>query len=167
LPSRSCKLYSEKVAFGLLGDASQVSSMQFPASEELRRQLMLEFTKSKRPQKVALSLRGEQESGEGQHSSVVYLVPTKLCAEAVALDFLALCVSPPEEGGGLRSIEGRLEPLLLPTNNVEHSAHVLSVFEKKVCIRSTCNTNCCHRENRQLFCHETVISMAVTPGLSS
>jgi hypothetical protein len=131
----SCKLYTEKVTFGLLGDASQVSSMQFPASEDLRRQLMLEFLKSKRPQKVSLQLRAPETgsaSGEAASSSTVYLVPTKLCNEAVALDFLALCASPPVEGGGLRSAESRLEPLLLPTNNAEHSAHVLSTFEKKV-----------------------------------
>jgi hypothetical protein len=130
----SCKLYTEKVSFGLLGDASQVSSMQFPASEDLRRQLMLEFLKSKRPQKVSLQLRAPESGSAADEaaSSTVFLVPTKLCSEAVALDFLALCASPPVEGGGLRSAESRLEPLLLPTNNAEHSAHVLSTFEKKV-----------------------------------
>jgi hypothetical protein len=134
-------MYNEKISFGLLGDASQVSSMHFPASEDLRRQLMQEFVKSKRPQKVALQLRDTSVSGANNSTtaaaadaagSMVYLVPTRLCAEAVALDFVSLCVSPPLEGGGLRSIEHRLEPLLLPTNNAEHAAHILSTFEKKV-----------------------------------
>jgi len=48
------------------------------------------------------------------------------------VDFTALCVSPPVEGGGLRSVDHRVEPFLLPTNNVEHSAFILSTFEKKV-----------------------------------
>lgn len=64
--------------------------------------------------------------------STVYLLPARLCVDAVALDFTALCVSPPVEGGGLRSVDHRVEPFLLPTNNVEHSAYILSTFEKKV-----------------------------------
>jgi hypothetical protein len=62
----------------------------------------------------------------------VYLIPPRLCVDSVAIDFAALCVSPPVEGGGLRTIDQRLEPFLLPTNNVEHSAFILSTFEKKV-----------------------------------
>lgn len=65
--------------------------------------------------------------------SLLYLMPARLCVDAVALDFAALCVSPPVEGGGLRSIDHRIEPFVLPTNHVEHSGYILSTFEKKVC----------------------------------
>lgn len=65
-------------------------------------------------------------------SSMLYVVPASICNDCVVLDFVSLCVSPPTEGGGLRSIDHRLEPLLLPTNSVDHSAHILSTFEKNV-----------------------------------
>lgn len=126
--------------------------MQLPASDDQRRQLMSEFQKSRRPQKVNVQLKSALDSstaggagmtiidGAGstgsalKSASLVYLIPPRLCTDAVGLDFAALCVSPPVDGGGLRSIDSRLEPLLVPTNNVEHSAHILSTFEKKVSI---------------------------------
>lgn len=147
----SCKLYADKVSFGLLGESSSVSTMQLPASEEQRRQLMAEFIKSRRPQKVQIQLSGGGGGGGAmggslgtaldgvgsapgalKSASMVYLIPSRLCTDAVGVDFAALCVSPPVDGGGLRSIDGRLEPLLVPTNNLEHSSHILSTFEKKV-----------------------------------
>ena len=134
--------------------------MQLPTSEEQRRQLMNEFRRARRPQRVVLMLKnnannngnlspqniaalvagsGGGAGGGGMKSaSVVSLIPARLCVDAVALDFVSICASPPVEGGGLRSIDARLEPLLLPTNGVEHSAHILSTFEKKVTQKS-CN----------------------------
>ena len=67
--------------------------------------------------------------------SLLYLIPPAVCATSVDADFVALSVSPPppdDATGGLRTADYHLEPLLLPTTNVDYTAHVLSTFEAKV-----------------------------------
>ena len=148
----SCKLYSDKVNFGLLGDASPVSSLPLPTPSTQRSQLMTEFMKSKRPQKVHIQLPTTTSSSasssatSGSGSNILYLIPPKLCQEAVSPDYLALCLSPPIDtttttattsttsSGGIKTIDMYLEPLSLPTNNNEYTSYILSTYEKKVSI---------------------------------
>ncbi|KAJ1443987.1 hypothetical protein B484DRAFT_253138 [Ochromonadaceae sp. CCMP2298] len=99
--------------------------------------------KSKRPQRVMLSYSnsssnsggssGNSNSGNGSSGGVdthlIYLLPPQHASAAV-VDFAALCLSPPLQGG-LRGIEGRLEPLLLPSHGCDRTAHLLGVYEMR------------------------------------
>ena len=111
---------------------------------------MTEFTKSKRPQKVHIQLpttsSTSSSASSGSGSNILYLIPPKLCQEAVSPDYLALCLSPPIDtttttattsttsSGGIKTIDMYLEPLSLPTNNNEYTSYILSTYEKKVSI---------------------------------
>ena len=107
---------------------------------------MTEFTKSKRPQKVHIQLpttsSTSSSASRGSGSNILYLIPPKLCQEAVSPDYLALCLSPPidtttsttSSSGGIKTIDMYLEPLSLPTNNNEYTSYILSTYEKKVSI---------------------------------
>jgi len=48
------------------------------------------------------------------------------------IDHLSICLSPPVDGAGIRSIEGRIELLLLPTQSVDRSAKILNSVHKGV-----------------------------------
>ena len=100
---------------------------------------MTEFTKSKRKKKVHIQLPTTSSSGSSTSSgsNILYLIPPKLCQEAVSPDYLALCLSPPIDtsttsSGGIKTIDMYLEPLSLPTNNNEYTSYILSTYEKKV-----------------------------------
>ena len=109
---------------------------------------MTEFMKSKRPQKVHIQLptttssSASSSASSGSGSNILYLIPPKLCQEAVSPDYLALCLSPPidtttsttSSSGGIKTIDMYLEPLSLPTNNNEYTSYILSTYEKKVSI---------------------------------
>jgi hypothetical protein len=139
-------MHPDQIAFGLNTDASynnNSSTMQLPAQLEVRAQLLDELHRAKRAQRIIMHLVAGSGSssahtesnkyGPGANSSsVVYVVPTKMCTDSMEIDFAAVCVSPPVENGGLRSMESRIEPMSLPTNNVAHSAHILNTFERKV-----------------------------------
>lgn len=117
--------------------------MTLPSEVHTRNELMQEFQKTKKFQKIQFSFTSpavtssiKQSSSssstkEQRPSSLLYLLPSIQCHESIFIDFISLCVTPPVSNGGLRTIDYRLEPLLLPTNQVDNTSHLLNNYEKQ------------------------------------
>ena len=75
-------------------------------------------------------------AGVSSNKPVTFLsVPYSRCSSVLpnaSLEYASICISPPVDGAGVRSIEGRLELLLLPTQHVDRSAGQLSAFHSEV-----------------------------------
>jgi len=61
---------------------------------------------------------------------VLIALPESLAQGSVDVDCAAIAACPPLEGGGFKSLEGRLELALLPSSRLGPSTHSLSAFEE-------------------------------------
>jgi len=106
-----------------------ITNMILPTEVNLRKELMLEFQKIRKFQKIQFSMKKQSLSLSSPPSSMLYLLPANICHDSVHIDFISLCITPPVNNGGLRTVDYRLEPLLLPTNQIDNTSHILSTYE--------------------------------------
>jgi len=81
-------------------------------------------------------LRHDSISGT-MTGSEIYLLSLSLtvcdvCVGPNTLNFASICMTPPVDGAGIRSVEGRLELLLLPSQHVDSNSKILSNFHNLI-----------------------------------
>ena len=81
-------------------------------------------------------LRDDSATGNMAGSRIeLFAVPSTACDSILppaCLEFAAICMSPPVDGAGIRSVEGRLELLLLPSQHSDQNSKLLSDYHHKV-----------------------------------
>ena len=90
---------------------------------------------------VPRNISAEDSYSHQPKDVTLYSVPYSKCGSLFTgrsgstdsiLETVSICVSPPVDGAGIRSIEGRMELLLLPTQSSDRSAKLISKFHNEV-----------------------------------
>lgn len=136
----SCRL--QRSAFTLKDSSDRSGITHIPSSTELKKELMSEFKRSKKPTKLETDFNNTIKNGSNSNNCL-FLVPPAFGDAIVDVEFVCVCLSPPvsvngrETGSGYRYVEGKLELQLIPSvSNTNRPGKVLSSFEKQVRVES-------------------------------
>jgi hypothetical protein len=150
--------------FASLALPSDISNIQVPVAADLRSEMVRELRKAKRAQMISIEClnsnysgsntsvsHSKQQAGGGPlvgHQSqrnatsspsarnLLFLLPPAASEACVLTEFVLLGITPciDESGTAYRTLEGRLELLMLPTNRLDSTAHILPQFERQVSV---------------------------------
>jgi hypothetical protein len=114
--------------------------IELPSAPHQQTALVSELQKVRRPQSIVVDSSAcfspvRQTKGATPpppaETDLVYLLPPSVCSEALQIEFVGLCITPPPEEG-VQTLENRLELLTLPTSGIDRSCTVLNNFDDAV-----------------------------------
>ena len=122
----SCNINLKGLGGTVVSDNSK--SILFSPSIDSRAQLYHQLKDIKRPSKFTVD-------GFAGGNEKVYTIPSSLLhktPQVANVDFVALCIAPVIDGLETKSIDGRLEQMIIPRSSMEKNAALLAAYEEEL-----------------------------------
>ena len=121
----SCNINLKSVGGAVASDNTK--SITFSPSIDGRMQLYSQLKEVKQPSKFAVDGFAGVEK--------IYTIPASLLqksSQIANIDFMALCITPVIDGLEVKSVEGRLEQMIIPRSSMDKNAALLAAYEEEL-----------------------------------
>lgn len=128
-----CKLNLKRA--GVANKDKEKQRLVIPHSEQSREEMIIDLKKTRKAIEIDVDFPSTNNTSTNKVGSsvdnVLYAIPASLCSAAVKIDYASICVTPMIEGGS-RSIESKIDILMMPHSDIDRNARYLVEFEEEM-----------------------------------